>query len=479
MHHRGCRRYRLEGLHVYKRNPNETWVHFLCRLQRYYSMAAQTPNTVMDNQPIPPPVFLTPDEQKALAVCLIQRNLMTAVAVEVLLPQRKPRRKRRVWSWPYLQRRTQYGHYDTLMDELFQENPDLYKNFTRMDRDMFNNIVEAVTPLISKKETFCRKPIDPSTRVAITLRFMATGNSYKSLQYSFRVANNTISGIVPETCNAIILAFGHQFVRLPDSPDQWMQVAKDYNDRWNFPHCIGAIDGKHVRIINPKLAGSHFHNYKKFYSMVLLGIVDAEYRFLYIDVGAVGAESDGGVWAKTKLSTMLEEQQAKLPTPTTLPNTPDTSNPMGYFFVGDDAFPLRTYLMKPYPSRGLTKEERVYNYRLSRARRTVENAFGILANRFRVFHTAICLQPDRVESLIIAACTLHNMLRNVAIEGDVEDPVTHEIEDGSWRCDPPLGQPLRGSVGNNSTNAAKDQRTQLLQYFNSAEGAVSWQDDKI
>ena len=155
MHHRDCRRYRLEGLHVYKRNPKETWVHFLCRLQRY-SMAAQTPNTVMDNQPIPPLMFLTPDEQKALAVCLIQRNLMTAVAVEVLLPQRKPRRKRRVWSWPYLQRRTQYGHYDTLMDELFQENPDLYKNFTRMDRDMFNNIVEACGDRRKTGETSAR-----------------------------------------------------------------------------------------------------------------------------------------------------------------------------------------------------------------------------------------------------------------------------------------------------------------------------------
>lgn len=403
-----------------------------------------------------------------------------AAAVDTLLPLKKSARKRRVWTWPYLQRRTQFGHYDTLMEELYSENPDLYKNFTRMDRDTFNSIVEAVSPLITKQHTKCRKPIDPGARVAITLRFLATGNSYKSLQYSFRVANNTISGIVPETCNAIITTLGHEYLRLPETPEQWQQVAKEYYDRWNCPNCIGALDGKHVRITNPKLAGSHYHNYKKFYSMVLMGIVDANYKFLYIDVGAVGSESDGGVWAKTQLTSLLDKEGAKLPPPTTLPNTPDTSTPIGFFLVGDDAFPLQPYLMKPYPNRALTKEERIYNYRLSRARRTVENAFGILANRFRVLLTSICLKADTVESVIITACVLHNMLRNGALEGDVEDPTTHEFDGGAWRYDPPLGQPLQQRRGgNNPTTTAKAYRNQLRDYFNSAEGAVSWQNDKI
>lgn len=78
---------------------------------------------------------------------------------------------------------------------------------------------------------------------------------------------------------------------------------------------------------------------------------------------------------------MLEQHQANLPSPERLPNEPADKPPVDYFFIGDDAFALRNYMMKPYPSRGLTKKERIYNYRLSRARRTVENAFGILANR--------------------------------------------------------------------------------------------------
>ena len=67
--------------------------------------------------------------------------------------------------------------------------------------------------------------------------------------------------------------------------------------------------------------------------------------------------------------------------------------------------------MKPYPHQGLSREKRIVNYRLSRARRIVENAFEILANRFRVFMTIIHLYPDNIESLILASCVLHNYHR--------------------------------------------------------------------
>ena len=112
-----------------------------------------------------------------------------------------------------------------------------------------------------------------------------------------------------------------------------------------------------------------------------MAVVDAECKFLYVDVGAIGSESDGGVFAKSELTKLLQEHGMNLPPPDKLPNAPEDSPPAHYFFVGDDAFSLRHYMIKPYPSWGLTHDERIFNYRLSRARRTVENAFGILANR--------------------------------------------------------------------------------------------------
>ena len=114
--------------------------------------------------------------------------------------------------------------------------------------------------------------------------------------------------------------------------------------------------------------------------MILMALVDSDYKFMYIDVGAVGSESDAGVFAHSQLSSLFSETRANLPLPEPLPGDPE-GTPIEYFMVGDDAFALRTWLMKPYPSRGLTHDERIFNYRLCRVRRVVENAFGILCNR--------------------------------------------------------------------------------------------------
>jgi hypothetical protein len=109
-----------------------------------------------------------------------------------------------------------------------------------------------------------------------------------------------------------------------------------------------------------------------------MALVDSNYRFLYVDAGRNGQCSDGGVFAECSLRKALEKKNLGVPDSTPLPNA---TEPMPYAIVADEAFPLRTWLMKPFPRRGLTHQQRIYNYRLSRARRVVENAFGILVHR--------------------------------------------------------------------------------------------------
>ncbi|VEN50952.1 unnamed protein product, partial [Callosobruchus maculatus] len=84
--------------------------------------------------------------------------------------------------------------------------------------------------------------------------------------------------------------------KLPTSAQEWKRVADEFNVKWDFPICLGALDGKHIDFEAPKSAGSFYYNYKGRNSIVLLGLTDANYKFLYVDVGVNGRVSDGGVF---------------------------------------------------------------------------------------------------------------------------------------------------------------------------------------
>lgn len=170
-----------------------------------------------------------------------------------------------------------------------------------------------------------------------------------------------------------------------------------FYQKWNLPNCLGAIDGKHVVIVAPAKSGSLYYNYKGTFSIVLLATCDADYNFTTIDVGGYGKQSDGGILAGSTLGRQLNSGILF----TSNRNLPPTSTCMPCFFVGDEAFPLSTRLMRPYPGKELSVSQRVFNYRLSRARRCIENAFGIMSARWRIFRRPIAAEPKHVENIVL------------------------------------------------------------------------------
>ena len=153
---------------------------------------------------------------------------------------------------------------------------------------------------------------------------------------------------------------------------------------------------------------------------MLLALVDANYRFIYVDIGSYGRNSDSGIFSRSSLGKAILTGDLKFPKDSHLPNDV-TIGPMPYVFVEDEAFPLQRHMLRPYPGRDTTQDQQAFNYRLSRARRIVENAFGILSQRWCIFHTKIALQPDKVNAVIKACCVLHNMLQRNQENDEIEE----------------------------------------------------------
>ncbi|KAH8025587.1 hypothetical protein HPB51_010045 [Rhipicephalus microplus] len=223
----------------------------------------------------------------------------------------------------------------------------------------------------------------------------------------------------------------------------WAKIAGDFTRRWQFPNCLGAVDGKNVAITCPPKSGSAFFNYKGTFSIVLMAVVDSSSKFVLVDIGAEGRQSDGGVFNNTKFGKALTEGQLDIPS---LGQLPGTTKVAPYAFVGDEAFQLRRDFMRPFPARLLEDERRVFNYRLSRARKCAENAFGITATRWRILLRTIQLLPK-------------NGIQQTSGQGHVD----------------PCYFPLQGSQSRNFSADAADARTLFSAYFCSSAGEVPWQ----
>ena len=254
---------------------------------------------------------------------------------------------------------------------------------------------------------------------------------------------------------------------------------------WNFPHCVGAIDGKHIAMQCPLKSGSLYYNYKGFFSIVLLGVCDAHYSFTYVDIGSYGCNNDSSILNNCELGRAAESGSLCFPPSEPLDGCSSVSVP--YFFVGDEAFGLKPWIQRPYPGKNLPEDKRIYNYRLSRARRIIENSFGILAARWRIFHRPIQTKVETAENMVKAAICLHNYLRQTngatyCPSGFIDsEEATGQIRPGEWRTivseDGTSGalRSLPLPRGTRYSTVANEARETLREYVNSDQGSVPWQ----
>lgn len=92
---------------------------------------------------------------------------------------------------------------DNQLKELIAEPSGEFNKFTRMSESDFNYLLGKVSPMIAKQDTKLRPAIPAKIRLAITLRYLATGDSFDSLHFLFKISPQLISKIIPEVCHAL------------------------------------------------------------------------------------------------------------------------------------------------------------------------------------------------------------------------------------------------------------------------------------
>ena len=407
---------------------------------------------------------------------LLKKKILLLILLRQRLKQKNKKNKKQFWVRRIFREREQKGEFQTLVRDLqLFDDAYFYKNF-RMSNQRFELLLSWVAPFIQKSSK--RRPTtSPAERLIITLRYLSTGDAQFTIASSYRVSPTTVSRIIRETTRVIWdVLCSKGYMKAPNSIEEWKQVSKEFMELWNFPNCLGAIDGKHVVIQAPDGTGSLFFNYKKSFSIVLLAVCNARYEFTLVDIGEAGRKSDSGIYITSPIGSAIDENLLNYPTEEIkIPGyREDITFP--YTFLADGEFSLKVHIMRPYAAGNnirFNRSEIIFNYRLSRARRVIENSFGILATRFRIFRRPIIADVDNVKNITKAAVALHNFLMKEDFTKYFPDNV-REIE----QLENIQGLvPIPNQGSNNSTNTAKSVREKFKDYFNSNEGAVLWQNN--
>ena len=197
------------------------------------------------------------------------------------------------------------GAYHNIMAELYADIPG-FTNYMRMTPEFFEMIKTRLEPHLARQVTNYRAPINVGETLALTIRYLATRESYTPLFCQFRVGRSTISKFLLEVCRAIQDEFTREYLRCPTTPDDWKELEREFRIRLNVPHALRALDGKHVAMKKPKNTEALFH--KGFFSIVMLALVDGQYKLRWVDADTAGSCSDAQIFNASQLKRRIEDR---------------------------------------------------------------------------------------------------------------------------------------------------------------------------
>jgi DDE superfamily endonuclease len=290
-----------------------------------------------------------------------------------------------------------------------------FKKHFRVCKPVFQKLCVDLQPLLEGQVTQMRDPIPVKKKIHVGLFHMGSAAELRVIAQLFGIGLSTVHSIHHSFTEAIIYKY-RQIVKFPTTDQEFQRTASEFATLWDYPFCIGALDGCHIPCSPKKTDAVDYYNFKGWYSTVLFAVCDARYRFTYFKIGSPGRVNDGFIFRHSNLKHILDSKSEQL---ARLGSVIDNVE-IPLHIIADSAFPLLNQVMKPFPHVSVLSEaQKQFNFRLSRARRVIENAFGRLKLRFRYLLKRIESRIN-VNETIHAAVLLHNLCEENMDEIPVE-----------------------------------------------------------
>ena len=326
-------------------------------------------------------------------------TVLTAAMMRV-----RNRRQRRILRSPYawsvprpVESWFDLHYYDpTIPQEFFRQQ-------LRVTRNSFNRILNMLGHRLVRQQSRFRDPLPPEKILALGLYRLGHGNSYVSIGPSFNVGKATVIEAVQDVVEALY-ELRNEYIKFPESEAETRAATETFEELSELPNIVGAIDGSHVRIKAPKdSAVDYFSRYQQ-HDFIIQAVVNGQKLFLDFACGYPGSMHDARVLRRIAIFRRAEGGDIL-----TVPTVDINGNEIGPYLVGDSAYPLSPWLMKPYPEGTRDRDEINFNKELSSARVKVECAFGLLKSRWRILQKRFDSTIDFAVKNAIACAVLHNL----------------------------------------------------------------------
>lgn len=332
------------------------------------------------------------------------------------------------------------------------------ENF-RMSRRSFYSLCEKLSPYIEGETTRMRDPIEVDRQVALTLYYLSDEGRMRKTANTFGLSRASMSVVVRKVCKAISEQLGPQLIKLPKTEAEVMEKVNLFSTRYDFPQCLGAVDGTHVEIKQPSDNATDYINRKSRFTINVQACCDCDCLFMDVVVKWPGSVHDARVFTNSSLNTKFKNGDI----PTCPKRIVAGMDPVQVFILGDPAYPLLPYVMKEYANGGATQEEQYYGYRLCSARNVIECAFGRLKARFSLLRRATDINLLDLPTVVYACFVLHNFCE-INKERISDEQVRSAVE--YEQQIQPIDERFVGPV-NEVGKQAKQARRILTEYFNS------------